>query len=124
MNGGNYGFEADLGYSFNLDYEFDMLGLGYEEDADTPTLKNQTVAAFALQNPFYLGIFGLGTQPEIYETFGNYSAPSFFETLRKQDLIPGLSWSYIAGANYRLSAGQYAQLIFGGYGTVSSSPIR
>lgn len=45
-------------------------------------------------------MFGLGTQPQIYETFGNYSVPSFFEILRTQNMIPGLSWSYTAGANY------------------------
>jgi hypothetical protein len=30
-------------------------------------------------------------------------------------LIPSLSWSYTAGAKYRLASGQLAQLIFGGY---------
>jgi hypothetical protein len=51
----------------------------------------------------------------IYSTFGNFSAPSYFVTLWNQSLIPSLSWSYTAGASYRFSAGQFAQLIFGGY---------
>jgi hypothetical protein len=49
-------------------------------------------------------MFGLGTQRQIYETFGNYSVPSFFEALRTQNLIPGLSWSYTAGAYYSKSS--------------------
>ncbi|KAH8654639.1 aspartic peptidase domain-containing protein [Tricladium varicosporioides] len=113
----HYGFEANLGYNFNLDYGLDTLGLDYQAGVNAPTLNNQTVAAYNLPSPLYLGLFGLGTQPVLYETFGNYSAPSFFQTLRTQKLIPSLSWSYTAGASYRLSAGQYAQLIFGGYDT-------
>lgn len=54
LNGGQYGFEANLEYSMNLQYGLDTLGLGFQEGADAPTLKNQTVAAFALPNPFYL----------------------------------------------------------------------
>ncbi|TVY81659.1 hypothetical protein LSUE1_G003536 [Lachnellula suecica] len=116
-DGGKYGFEANLGYTFNLDYGLDNIGLGFQDGPDSPTLKNQTVAGYNLPNPLYLGLFGLGIQPVIYSTFGNYSAPSFFENLRSLNMIPGLSWSYTAGASYRLSNGQFAQLIFGGYDT-------
>jgi len=77
------------------------------------------------------GILGLNTQPVNYSTIGNFSAPSLFTTLRSQQLIPSLSWSFTAGAKYRTfplknsrcslklwlgsKAGQNAQLIFGGY---------
>jgi hypothetical protein len=61
------------------------------------------------------GLLGLSTQPVNYSTIGNFSAPSLFTNLRSQELIPSLSWSFTAGAKYRLKAGQYAQLIFGGY---------
>jgi hypothetical protein len=82
----------------------------------------------------------LGTQPVNYTTIGNFSAPSFFTSLRSQQLIPSLSWSYTAGAKYRklhntklshslsvnhptgLKAGQYAQLIFGGYDSSRFTP--
>jgi hypothetical protein len=40
-------------------------------------------------------------EPVIYGTFGNYSAPSFFKQLADNGAIPGLSWSYTAGASYR-----------------------
>ncbi|ESZ97340.1 hypothetical protein SBOR_2270 [Sclerotinia borealis F-4128] len=115
INGVRYGFEANLGYNFDADYGLDTLGLGYSDSADGPTLKNQTVAAYALASPLFTGVFGLGRQPVIYQTFGNVSVPSFFQSLRNQKLIPSLSWSYTAGAKYRLKAGQFAQLIFGGF---------
>ncbi|PQE17034.1 Acid protease protein [Rutstroemia sp. NJR-2017a BBW] len=122
INGVSYGFEANLGYEFDAQYGLDTLGLGYADGADSPVLKNQTVAAYAMASPLYTGIFGLGTQPVIYQTFGNVSVPSFFRTLRDQKLIPSLSWSYTAGAKYRLKAGQFAQLIFGGYDTSRFQP--
>lgn len=118
INGGNYGFEANLEHNLNAEYGLETIGLGYQAGVDAPTLNNQTVAAFALPSPFYLyvsdfaiiiiegtdcsrGIFGIGTQAVIYDTFGNYSVPSFFQQLKIQNLIPSLSWSYTAGANYR-----------------------
>lgn len=113
----HYGFEANLGYNFNLNYGLDTLALDYQDGPNAPSLLNQTIAAYNLPNPLYLGLFGLGTQPVLYESFGNYSAPSFFSSLRAKNLIPSLSWSYTAGASYRLSAGQYTQVIFGGYDT-------
>ena len=85
------------------------------------------------------GLFGLGTQPVNYSSIGNFSAPSYFSSLKAQNLIPSLSWSYTAGAKYRrlefkfcldfsadisagLKAGQYAQLIFGGYDSSRFAP--
>jgi hypothetical protein len=53
LNGGEYGYEANLGYNFNLDYGLDTLGLGFQE-GDAPTLKNQTISAYNLPDPLYL----------------------------------------------------------------------
>lgn len=53
LNGGQFGYEADLGYHFNLDYGLDTLGLGFQE-GDAPTLQNQTIAAYNLPNPLYM----------------------------------------------------------------------
>ncbi|RFU28804.1 hypothetical protein B7463_g7553, partial [Scytalidium lignicola] len=115
INQDGVGFEADLGYSQNADYGLETLGLGFVAGANGPTLEKQTVAAIATASPFYLGILGMSTQPVNYSTVGNFSASSYFSTLRSHLLIPSLSWSFTAGAKYRLKAGQYAQLIFGGY---------
>jgi len=54
INGGDYGFEANLEYSVYADYGLDTLGLGFQEGMNAPTLKNQTVAGMALPAPFYL----------------------------------------------------------------------
>lgn len=48
------------------------------------------------------GVFGLGTQPVNYSTLGNISAPSYISTLKDQNLIPALGWSYTAGAQYSM----------------------
>ncbi|KAJ5461729.1 uncharacterized protein N7458_003281 [Penicillium daleae] len=62
------------------------------------------------------GIFGLNPQPVNFTSLGNFSSPSFLTTLKNQGKIPSLSWSYTAGAQYRLKQ-VYGQLIFSGYDT-------
>jgi hypothetical protein len=101
INQDGVGLEANLGYSVNADFGFDTLGLGYVAGGNGPTLGNQTIGGFATTNPFYLGIFGLGTQPVNFTRLGNVSAPSYLTSLKAQNLIPSLSWSYTAGAMYR-----------------------
>ncbi|KAA8575094.1 hypothetical protein EYC84_004307 [Monilinia fructicola] len=54
INGVSNGFEANLGYNFDADYGLDTLGLGYSDGANGPTLKNQTVAAYAMASPLYI----------------------------------------------------------------------
>ncbi|KAM3073700.1 hypothetical protein ACMFMG_004417 [Clarireedia jacksonii] len=122
INGDEIGFQANLGYSQHADFGLDTIGLGYVEGTNGPTLKNQTIGAIATTSPFYMGIFGLGTQPLNFSTIGNFSSPSYFTSLWSEKLIPSLSWSYTAGASYRLKAGQYAQLIFGGYDSSRFTP--
>ncbi|TRX92403.1 hypothetical protein FHL15_006789 [Xylaria flabelliformis] len=70
-------FEENLGYSQRAQYGLESLGLGLTG----PKLGNQTIAAIATAQPFYL-----------------------------------LSWSYTAGARYRLKP-EYGQLILSGYDT-------
>lgn len=56
INGGDLGFEANLGVNGNqffADYATDTLGLGFQEE-DAPTLKGQTIAGYQLPNPYYL----------------------------------------------------------------------
>ncbi|KAF7944211.1 hypothetical protein EAE96_010613 [Botrytis aclada] len=122
INGNGVGFQANLGYSQSADFGLDSIGLGYVSGTNGPTLYNQTIGAIATVSPFYTGIFGLGTQPLNFTTIGNFSSESYFSSLWSQKLIPSLTWSYTAGAKYRLKAGQYAQLIFGGYDTSRFTP--
>ncbi|OBT45096.1 hypothetical protein VE00_05139 [Pseudogymnoascus sp. WSF 3629] len=116
INHDGVGLEVNLGYTQAADFGMDTVGLGLVAGANGVTLKNQTVGGIPSTSPFYLGIFGLGTQPANYSSLGNSSAPSYFTSLKTQNIIPSLSWSYTAGAIYRLKQ-VYGQLIFGGYDT-------
>ncbi|OBT88774.1 hypothetical protein VE02_02393 [Pseudogymnoascus sp. 03VT05] len=63
INQDGVGLEANLGYSQAANFGTDTVGLGLVAGANGVTLKNQTVGGIASTSPFYLGIFGLGTQP-------------------------------------------------------------
>lgn len=52
----------------------------------------------------YRGVLGLNCQPFNATTLGNYSAPALLTALKEQKYIPSLSWSYTAGARYRMSS--------------------
>lgn len=51
-----------------------------------------------------------------FTSLANTSSPSFLTTLKDQKKIPSLSYSYTAGAKYRLKQ-VYGQLVFSGYDT-------
>ncbi|KAI0411860.1 aspartic peptidase domain-containing protein [Xylaria grammica] len=112
INENGVGLEANLGYSVRAEFGTEDLGLGLTG----PSLENQTVAGIAAAEPFYLGLFGLNNQPVNFTSLGNFSSPSFLTTLKDNGLIPSLSWSYTAGAQYRLKQ-VYGQLILSGYDT-------
>lgn len=112
INGDGVGLEANLGYSLAVNFASETLGIGL----NGPTLDNQTMGGFVAPSPFYLGVFGLNDQPVNFSTVGNSTSPSFLTTLKDKGVIPSLSWSYTAGAKYRLK-GVHGQLIFSGYDT-------
>ncbi|KAH8885282.1 acid protease [Thozetella sp. PMI_491] len=114
INHDGSGLEANLGYSQIMDFGLDTLGLGLVAGANGPTLQNQTLSGVVYPSPFYLGTFGLNSEPVNLTNLGNSSTPSYLTTLKKQKLIPSLSWSYTAGAIYRLKQ-VHGQLILGGY---------
>ncbi|KFX89411.1 hypothetical protein V490_07044 [Pseudogymnoascus sp. VKM F-3557] len=112
INQNGVGLEANLGYNQRAQFGLERMGIGLIG----PSLSNQTVAGIATPKPFYLGILGLNNQPVNFTSLGNYSSPSLLTTLKEENKIPSLSWSYTAGANYRLKQ-VYGQLIFSGYDT-------
>ncbi|KAI0453356.1 aspartic peptidase domain-containing protein, partial [Xylaria acuta] len=112
INEDGVGLEANLGYSQRSTFATEHLGLGLTG----PSLDNQIVAGIATAEPFYLGLFGLNNQPVNFTSLGNSSSPSFLTTLKDNGVIPSLSWSYTAGAKYRLKQ-VYGQLILSGYDT-------
>jgi hypothetical protein len=69
---------------------------------------------------FWFGILGLGFQPTNFSDYVNPQV-SFSDTLVSNDSISSMSWSYTAGAYYRLK-GIFGSLIFGGYDASRFTP--
>jgi hypothetical protein len=96
-------FELDqqnnLGIAINGDFGLEQVGLGIVNDANL-TFPGQVVSGIIADN-FYVGSLGLGTQPTNFSTFADPKT-SLLTTLRDRGAIPSLSWSYTAGAEYRM----------------------
>jgi hypothetical protein len=65
-------------------------------------------------------MLGLGFQPTNFSNYGNPQA-SFSDTLYSNGSISSMSWSYTAGAYYRLKS-VFGELIFGGYDAARFTP--
>ena len=114
---GNYalGLEANLGYPHsNGFYVRETVALGFSNSTTQASLNSQMVANYG-STSFYIGLFGLSNQPGNFSTMDD-SDPSYLTSLRQQNMIPSLSWSYTAGARYR-SESDFGSLTFGGYDT-------
>jgi hypothetical protein len=120
FNGGTAVLEQNLGYSTNVLYGLESVGLGYSGNG--PMIDSMLLGGIVTATPFYLGIFGLNNQPVNFSTIGNERSPAYISALYSKNLIPSLSWSYTAGASYQLKAGAPMQLIFGGYDTSKFIP--
>ncbi|KAH6678196.1 aspartic peptidase domain-containing protein [Halenospora varia] len=103
--------ESNLGYTGSGEFGFDKIGLDWQ-GAGGPVLDRQVIAGVATEQ-FWFGLFGLTARPTNFTDF-NDPQLSFVETLRNKRLIPSLSWSYTAGAQYRLSK-VFGSLVLGGY---------
>lgn len=93
------GMESNLGFANeNGDFGIDSEGFTV---ATLPNLTypNQIIAGTAANN-YYLGTFGLGTQPTNFTVFSD-PHPSFFTSLKNNNNTPSFTWSYTAGAPYR-----------------------
>lgn len=97
---------------------FDTVGLGYTNTTSV-TLTHQIVAEIQ-SNTWWFGILGLGFQPSNFSDYGSPQA-SFSDTLVSNGTISSMSWSYTAGAYYRLK-GIFGSLIFGGYDASRFTP--
>ncbi|PMD45912.1 acid protease [Hyaloscypha variabilis F] len=112
------GLDADLGYMGEGQYGFDTVGLGFTNTSG-PTLTHQIVSAI-VSDSFWFGILGLGFQPTNFTGYGD-PQPSFADTLYSNGSISSMSWSYTAGAVYRLKS-VFGNLIFGGYDASRFTP--
>ncbi|KAK6348041.1 hypothetical protein TWF718_005861 [Orbilia javanica] len=106
----NTDLAKDLGYNAVGNYGLERLGI---TNLDSGITFDDQVVVAVDSNEWYLGLFGLGTQPTNFTDFNN-PQPSFLTTMYNQGLIPSLSWGYQAGANYRGKSAS-ASVIFGGY---------
>ncbi|EPE32901.1 Acid protease [Glarea lozoyensis ATCC 20868] len=105
------GFENNLGYTDNGRFGYDTISLGYQGSGN-PTINHTIVAGIAGSN-FWFGQLGLSPQPTNFTDLNN-PKPSFMMLLKQQNQIPSLSYSYTAGAKYRLKE-VLGSLVLGGY---------
>lgn len=106
------GMQANLGYgTVNGDFGLDKVGLGIVVNPNV-TFADQVIGGI-VADEFYVGLFGLGTQPT---NFTDTSDPhtSFFTSLKTSNNTPSYTWSYTAGAQYE-NTGALGSMIFGGY---------
>jgi len=92
------GLEENLGYTGNGLFGYDTVALGWQ-GSNGPSLDQQIVAGIATPD-FYLGTFGLDPRPTNFTNYNN-PVPSYMSNLKKQNIIPSLSWGYTAGNQYR-----------------------
>ncbi|KAG0645885.1 hypothetical protein D0Z07_7797 [Hyphodiscus hymeniophilus] len=101
--------EQNLGYEVQGDYGFDNVGLGYQ---GTGVDLNSSLVTLITSPDFIIGSLGLNPRDTNFTTSDH--ATSLLSLLYEQNKIPSLSFSYNAGAQYRLN-GVLGSLILGGY---------
>ncbi|KAL8993531.1 MAG: hypothetical protein Q9188_007306 [Gyalolechia gomerana] len=111
--------ETNLHPADNATYGLETVALGFTNATGGPVLENQVVAALS-GSQYVMGTFGLGQQPTSVSHFAG-PHPSFLTTLYNKAMIPSLSWSYTAGAKYRLT-GVFGSLTLGGYDATRFNP--
>ncbi|KAL7792571.1 aspartic peptidase domain-containing protein [Trichoderma ceciliae] len=107
------GFENSLGFTDNGEYGYDTVGLGYLGSGG-PVVNHSIIAGVA-GTEFYLGVLALNPRPTNF-TDQNDPQQSFLQLLKNESAIPSLSYSYNAGAPYRLNKA-LGSLVLGGYDT-------
>ncbi|TVY89166.1 hypothetical protein LAWI1_G005978 [Lachnellula willkommii] len=106
--------ESNLGTDYAADegqFGWDTVGLGFQGSGG-PTL-NHTVVAGLQTMDYYIGMLGLNPRPTNFSDF-NHPQPSYLSLLYENSKIPSLSYSYTAGAQYRLNK-VLGSLTLGGY---------
>lgn len=101
------------GFDGSAEAGYDNLTFGWPNDGG-PSIKNHTVFSYAVKNPF-LGQFGLSHWPINIASF-NDQYQSLLESFHAAGSVVSLSWSYTAGAHYRID-NAFASLTLGGKDT-------
>ena len=111
--------ERNLGMSGNGLWGNDTIGLGIQGSGG-PTLPDQVLAGIVTDN-FYVGMFGVNPKPTNYTGIETDQQDSYMTTLKKQNMIPSVSFGYTAGAQYRLKK-VLGSLTLGGYDQTRFTP--
>ena len=95
---GNYELyiERNLNITGAGEFGNDTVSLG---DSGGPTLDDQIVGGIAAAD-YFIGIFGINPKPTNFTSLDDGQA-SYLTTLKNQNLIPSLAFSYTAGNQYR-----------------------
>ncbi|KAI9788686.1 MAG: hypothetical protein M1816_006737 [Peltula sp. TS41687] len=92
---------------------YDTITLGPQGYGTPTTLANQVILGFVVKD-FYTGSLGLNRWAANLTSTKSPPRPSILQSLRDQNKIPSLSWSYTAGTFYRLPKA-FGSLTLGGY---------
>ncbi|KAF2798914.1 acid protease [Melanomma pulvis-pyrius CBS 109.77] len=111
--------EERLNYTGQGLFGFDTVSLGSAADKSSLSLDHQVVAGVA-DLDYYMGNLALGTPDSSFSSLSQ-SIDSFLFQLRNSTKIPSLSFSYTAGAKYRLKS-VFGSLILGGYDSTRFTP--
>ena len=95
------GIGENLGFDVFGDFGFDTVTLGWLGSGG-PTVEHSIVAGIGDTTLTWLGVLALNPRPTNFSTFVNNPQVSFIQALRNQNAIPSVSWSYTAGASYRM----------------------
>ena len=91
--------ERNLGINVNGLFGNETLGLGLP-GSNGPNLENQIIATIGTEN-FYLGMLAVNPKRTNYTGIAEEGQESYISSLKRQNLIPSLSFGYTAGAQYR-----------------------
>ena len=93
------GLDHDLGVGdLTGKFGLDSVTLGFGAFDGGSQLESQLIAEIAPEW-YFNGLFGLNPNDTFLGDFTN-PHPSALMTMKRQDLIPSLSWAYTAGARY------------------------
>ncbi|KAF2468987.1 acid protease [Lindgomyces ingoldianus] len=107
------GVESNLEFNVFGDFGFDSVTLGWPGSGG-PSVEHSIVAGVGDTTFSWLGVLGLNPRPTNFSTFLNNPQVGFVQALKNQNNIPSVSWSYTAGAPYRLNK-VFGSLVIGGY---------
>ncbi|KAF2712750.1 acid protease [Pleomassaria siparia CBS 279.74] len=104
--------EDSLNYTAQGLFGFDKITLGSAVDDTSISMDHQVVSGIA-DTDYWMGYIPLGVPDSSFSSLSQ-SIDSFIYQLRNSSQIPSLSFSYTAGAKYRLNS-VFGSLILGGY---------